>query len=383
MDRKLLNRSLDPENALLLGLLRASLGTGSMEICMAALEDCAVDWKRLEGLLLEHRALSLVYDELSILADGGLIPAAQWQRLGSLNRSLQLRQLNKTRELLEIAKAFDVESIRYLTLKGPALSQYLFGDAAKRHCNDLDLLVLKGDFDRAAVILMGLGYSRESETFDARVDRGESAESLSHHLHFARSGSEVELHWRLSSIDHLYTDSLQVLYRRRSSVTIGAQSLPILAPGDMLDYLTLHGTAHCWHRLKWLYDVCRASQLGDSCSNQPSLIRAVQWRAALSDAVFQDRANEKFKSHMLSRILTRLSISQIVGARLGPDSAKAVLERSLAVFLCSIGMRSKIRYMYRLFNWRGISGKFPMPRRLSFLYCVIGPFYWLWRRCLR
>jgi hypothetical protein len=32
----------------------------------------------------------------------------------------------------------------------------------------------------------------------------------------------------------------------------------MLGEEDLVDYLTLHGTAHSWHRQKWLYDIARA-----------------------------------------------------------------------------------------------------------------------------
>ena len=138
------------------------------------------------------------------------------------------------------------------------MSQWLYGDAAKRHCNDLDVLVLQDDFHKVSGAMETLGYNRSGEAFDDRVLSGESFQLLSHHEHYERRGSQVEVHWRLSSLDFMFSDPISELYDRRASVEIGGQSLPIFGEDYLVDYLTLHGTAHSWHRLKWLYDIARA-----------------------------------------------------------------------------------------------------------------------------
>ena len=98
----------------------------------------------------------------------------------------------------------------------------------------------------------------EPRPLDDRVRSGESFQLLSHHEHYERQGSQVEVHWRLSSLDFMFSDSISELYDRRASVEIGGQSVPMLGEEDLVDYLTLHGTAHSWHRQKWLYDIARA-----------------------------------------------------------------------------------------------------------------------------
>jgi len=374
----------EPEFRLLLALLGENLGTVGIDVCKRRLNDVSIDWKWFESLLIEHRVVSIVYDGLMRLKVESGFSADFGQRISCLNRSLQLRQLGKTQELLEIVRAFESHEIRFLTLKGPAVSQWLYGDAAKRHCNDLDVLVLQDDFHKVSGAMETLGYRRSGEAFDDRVRSGESFQLLSHHEHYERRGSQVEVHWRLSSLDFMFLDSISELYDRRVSVEIGGQSVPMLGEEDLVDYLTLHGTAHSWHRLKWLYDIARARQLIDPRSRQDGLRRAVAMRDQLMETLLPGLSDgsksRATRSGWLSRWLARICLSQIVEDGLGADSPKKVLGRTLAVFLCAVGVEEKLRYIYTLFSWPQFYERFPLPPRLRYLYCILGPFYWIYRK---
>ena len=374
----------EPEFRLLLALLGESLGTVDLEICRRLLNEVRVDWVRFEALLIEHRVVSIVYDGLMRLKVEAGFSDEFGQRISGLNRSLQLRQLGKTQELLEIVRGFESHKIRFLTLKGPAVSKWLYEDAAKRHCNDLDVLVLQDDFHKVSAAMDSLGYARSGEAFDDRVRSGESFQLLSHHEHYERRGCQVEVHWRLSSLDFMFSDSISELYDRRASIEIGGQSVPMLGEDDLVDYLTLHGTAHSWHRLKWLYDIARAGQLIDPRSRQDGLRRAVAMRDRLMEALLPDlSAKSGFQATSRSWLggwLARISTSQIVEDGLGADSPKKVLGRTLAVFVCAIGVEKKLRYIYTLFSWPQFYERFPLPPCLRFLYCILGPLYWVYRK---
>ncbi len=354
----------------------------ALDTCRELVETEAIDWSEFERLVIEHRVVSIVYDTLIQIGVADAIGSETWQRFSDLNRSLQLRQLSKVQELLEITRAFDAEKIRFLTLKGPAVSQFLYGEAAKRHCNDLDFVVLRSDFPKVPVVLNGLGYERGGEAFDRRIEDGEAFEGLSHHEHYCRLGSQVEVHWRVSSLDFMYSDSIDVLYSRRNFVQIGGCSVPLLGEVDLIDYLTLHGTAHCWHRLKWLYDIEMAKNIETQALGQTGLARAKGVRDRLRFLLFFDAQSDVSlpASNLKCRMLAKQSIAQIVNYKRGPDSPSKVLGRTLLVFFCAIGLRNKLGYLVNLFSWPSFYERFPLPRRLKFLYCILGPFYWVYRK---
>jgi len=366
------------EFKLLLALLKASLDGEGLGDCRALLRGRTVDWTRFERLLIEHRVVSIVYDALAGLRES--LPEDFWNRYTRLNRSLQLRQLRKVQELLEIVRIFDAHEIRFLTLKGPAVSQLLYGDPAKRHCNDLDLIVLWEDFPKIQAAMETVDYRREGEAFDDRMSKGESCERLSHHEHYQRGESQVEIHWRLSSLDFMVSDSVSKLYERRGSVTIGGLEVPMLAEADLVDYLTLHGTAHCWHRLKWLFDIAKAnrSEIGDG--RQIGLRRAAGLRDRLLEDLLGIGNPNRRLSFRFERLLSRISVSQILEERLGPDSPKKVLGRTFCVCACAIGIGRKFSYLLTLFSWPEFYRRFPLPRKLRGLYCVLGPLYWIYRK---
>ena len=91
----------------------------------------------------------------------------------------------------------------------------------------------------------------------------------------------LKLSLRYFGLDFMYSDSVYELYERRQTIEIGGRKVPMLADRDLIDYLTLHGTAHCWHRLKWIYDVALVWKARGSEGRQTGLSRANDLRSIL------------------------------------------------------------------------------------------------------
>jgi len=102
-------------------------------------------------LIKHHRLDSIFYKlvleqkiELSIELKGKL------EQINTLNK---IRMMKLTAELIRIHKLFTENNIDYVSLKGPALSQQVFGDYTIRNSRDLDLLVREDDLEIVTKLL--------------------------------------------------------------------------------------------------------------------------------------------------------------------------------------------------------------------------------------
>lgn len=116
-----------------------------------------------------------------------------------------------------------------LLLRGAALQQGVYPEAALRHCHDLDLLIAPGDRDRAARILLAEGNCRAGRRHNALSDLG-----LQH-----QSGLPIIIHsqpFRISSSRNLLAD---IWYRSEQSPAFG-HTVNRMAITDMLLHICGH-----------------------------------------------------------------------------------------------------------------------------------------------
>jgi hypothetical protein len=215
------------------------------------------NWEILLGLAEQNGVLLLLYRSLLALeADmpGFFRDAAQECRAVAESLGAKLEAL---------LYGFAGDAIEVLPLKGPALALALYGDAALRQSNDVDLLVRRDDFPRAEALLLGWGFTA----------LGAPSE---HDRRFLRGGLLVELHFELASprffpfdIDNIWSRSRLIGFRGRPARA--------LSNFDLALYLCAHGLKHGFSRLIWILDLARALQ-GLEPREYRELIRHAQRR---------------------------------------------------------------------------------------------------------
>src|SRR5205823_6343094 len=120
-----------------------------------------------------------------------LVPEDARRLLERLEAVERLWQANVARALDRALLALDAAGIQTVALKGPALAERLYPEAAMRRCTDLDLLIAERDIERAARALEPLGYELEDGLAALYARRHH------HHLHLAgRCPPVIELHLR-------------------------------------------------------------------------------------------------------------------------------------------------------------------------------------------
>lgn len=160
-----------------------------------------------------------MYAVLSSSDMGALFPAWMTGRL----KSSYLEQWTKNEKLLKetgiLSDLFDAGAADVIFLKGAFLGSRYYGDVDRRAVSDIDLLIRKEGLQRSDRILRGLGYVRKSRAFPSEA----LASVFTHHFEYEKNGTDLDLHWNLSThftfkIDYtrLWRDSRLFSYRGRS-----------------------------------------------------------------------------------------------------------------------------------------------------------------------
>jgi hypothetical protein len=187
-----------------------------------------VDWTRLTGLLAGSQLLPTlgprIVELIGVPVPGGF--ASTVERAVELGRRRGAAQQMSAAHVMDRLAEAEISST---ALKGPMLSEALYGDPGRRLSGDIDLLVAPERLYEAVDVLNELGYERPGDYVDA------SGLPL---LHFAQRHSRdslppVELHWRI----HWYERRFAPERLLAPAPGLGPDWRP--APGDELAALLL------------------------------------------------------------------------------------------------------------------------------------------------
>ncbi|MFT5618240.1 MAG: hypothetical protein ACI85I_001471 [Arenicella sp.] len=162
-------------------------------------------------------------------------------------------------QLILLGNRFGEEKIEWISLKGPALAQYIFRELSLRQSSDLDILVQQGDLARTDKLLTEIGFEDTSETPFAQLNDSEKKafSQISHELPYFNSKTrvKVELHWKLVAPKSLFPKNESEIWKSIKPVQLGGVEIPTLSDENQLLYLCTHGAKHQWFRLFWLRDI--------------------------------------------------------------------------------------------------------------------------------
>ncbi|MEI6105068.1 MAG: nucleotidyltransferase family protein [Methanothrix sp.] len=231
-----------------------------------------INWDMLLDIANLERMLPLLYRNL-VLISPKTVPLAVMTRLRNEYLCNSSRNLLLTRELLFIIENFDAKGIPIMPFKGPVLAEQVYGDIALRSFIDLDLLIPEREYTRAEELLQFLGYLN-----DLKLTPAQNAAYLKseHHHHFGnnKTGTSVELHWRISTSLFSLQPDLSVAWNRAGTTTVLGKKVPSFSPEDTLLVLCEHGARHQWSQLSWIYDI--AGIVETKKINLPCLIEQVR-----------------------------------------------------------------------------------------------------------
>ena len=146
--------------------------------------------------------------------------------------------------LRDIAEALDGAGIPWLLWKGPALAFAAWGDPARRHFSDLDIVVSPRDRERARDALGNAGWASKWALSRAQE---RAIHSVTSAYPLTKPGAPLlELHWAF--VGRLYPDVLAVrdVIVRADNISLAGLSVRVPSPADALLLLALHATKHGW-----------------------------------------------------------------------------------------------------------------------------------------
>jgi hypothetical protein len=232
-------------------------------------QDLDANWRYLQ----DHRLWGVAAEALGERW-GTHFLGSHWQTLQQRARQQKLSLLKLAAMQQRLEQAFSQAQLGLRVLKGPGLSQRLYGDTTIRHSKDLDLLVPVNQLWQACELLQQQGFVLQ----DAPTLQTENRRLIArHYWHLTLLHPQhqvlVELHWRFEPVQ---APSRERLWPEQFAVNR-------IDEAEFL-YLIHHGSRHHWFRLKWLGDILAISE------RQPNLWQSCQPLAAtlgLQDALAQ------------------------------------------------------------------------------------------------
>lgn len=180
------------------------------------------------------------------------------ENTGKKYLSEKLKQLEKISYFLELAETLQNKDIWFLILKGPILSERIYGDPTTRLWKDFDLLIKPGAVSACVSILQEMGFKHDKVDWPASVKRQKMILHFGKNLEMYHSGKglSVEIHWKLFEDRLAGSETEWQLIEQNSETTeFSGKTVQRLNFEFELLYLIIHGSRHSWFRLKWLVDI--------------------------------------------------------------------------------------------------------------------------------
>lgn len=157
--------------------------------------------------------------------------------------------------LLRIARCLDEHRIPYLSLKGPALAQMLYGSALLKESSDIDILIRPKDVAAAIPALQTMGMT-SSDILPSNPQTWKTLQLLGKDwiLDDSVTGCHVELHWKVEINPFLLPTRFDQWFERKTCVNIGGTAINTLYASDLFIQVMVHGARSLWTRLHWLLD---------------------------------------------------------------------------------------------------------------------------------
>jgi hypothetical protein len=298
--------------------------------------------------------------------------------------------LRSLAELGRVSNLFTANGIRLCVIKGPLLSYRLFGDLSLRTSRDMDVLIHTEAVAKADSLLMTCGYQRSFPTRTLTPHQWQIY--LQHWRHFVyyhpQRNIYIELHWALTSTDLLSIQANRQMLSRARSIRLTGAKFSMLSEEDLPVNLLIHGSLHCWIRLKWLVDFAawmRQSANPDweglkTRMQELGLQRLLAQGVLLANWLFHEpipaTVQTLIEAEPAAQKIANHSLKFILNAQLTNEEMENVLAFRYILYWMRLkkGLRYKwntlIKYSINPRDWMVL----PLPDALYPLYWILRPF---------
>ena len=188
-------------------------------------------------------ALPAAYRNLA--RQGGEVP--ELARLKGIYRQTWFRNQVLVREASSVVAALAAGGCRPLLLKGGAIVAAYDSDLGVRPMGDIDVLVPYAQAERAAAVVVGLGWTNRDPIRAAPRGGASEATRLRRTIRYSHGvgfesprGANVDLHW-LSLMENPQPSADDGLRRTARPETLGGIACLVPSPEEMLVHVSVHG----------------------------------------------------------------------------------------------------------------------------------------------
>lgn len=348
------------------------------------------DWDGFLRLVGRHRVAGLVHDALAAAAP--MVPAAIAAKLAVRSKAAAERNRLLLAELSLLKHALDADGIVFLVLKGAPLAHIAYGAATTKQTLDIDVLVAPADAKAAFDVLKSRGYAPIPPAVGITDTQFRALLRYGREIEMARPGSDllIDLQWRIAEnptlLDAVDTHSPTQIAEPADGLVVRT-----LAADDLFAFLCVHGTYHHWSRLKWLADLnALLATTGDDLTQLYRHAQKIGAGLCAGQALLLCR--RLFDLPLPATIVAALEIDRRA-SRLANIALHAMTKPSAA----NKPLRAVIAGIYAQFlfgrGWRFLAAQchvksvgllaimtLPLPTWLHWLYPVLQPPLWIWRR---
>lgn len=353
------------------------------------------DWDRFLYWCTRHRVVSQLYGMLD--ADvRALLPDKILKALQGFALKNTGYAMNLSAGLTRIVRHLEEEGVRVVSLKGPTLALWAYGDVNMRSAGDLDMLVAPDDIDRVDEILRKAGY-RNTTPGDRFRDHLHRLLAKSDYVLPNSPPIHLELHSRLMIHPALMPAAFDELYDRAVDIRIADVSIKTLAPQDLLMFLMAHGSEHAWFCAGWLCDIAqvmrhhpeidwpaivrRMDELGlRRILNQTMYLVSTLLGVAVPDSARADDEPDRLTIRLGETAVDAMCDEQYFNLEWHTLSPGKVLKATWYRLNFHRGLRYKADVLFKMLvrpeDWDDI----PLPRSLFLLYYPLNPVLFIKRR---
>jgi hypothetical protein len=202
----------------------------------------SLDWVALARMATVHDLAPLLNAALQSLP-ASTVPPAHVAGLKQEYQTTATYNMLAEHDLIAVLRNLALAGVQVAVLKGAALLYMVYEEPALRPMVDIDLLISYGDLDASLAALQPIGYASTDPDPFVNMNGLFWNEVLLQNLD--RTGSQLELHWRLLDIPY-YAERLSTfeLLQRADTFTFGNDKAYGLAPADLLLHLCAHSIFH-------------------------------------------------------------------------------------------------------------------------------------------
>ena len=174
------------------------------------------------------------------------------------DRATQMKKLRELGYFLKLMEEMKSEGLDPIVLKGPALSEKIYGDPFYRTFNDFDLLFHPKDLSKAIQFFNDRGFKGTKFNWPSSPKKQKAVTDLinQYFIYHPEHQVNIEIHWKL--FDRRFADpsvAEKLVWENTTAVEINGHAIKTVDSEFELLYLVIHGSLHAWFRLKWLMDV--------------------------------------------------------------------------------------------------------------------------------